>query len=67
MGPSLSLYFCISDPLDFISSLNRSCIVNVNADMATVLHIRLIHAIRHANIQSASLTEKTLKLFVHVI
>ena len=52
--------FCISDPYfkpsAFVSSLNPACIASVNVDVATVLRIRLIHAIRHASLQFAPLT-----------
>ena len=40
----------------FVSSLNPACNSNVNADMATVLRIRLIRAICHASLQSSSHT-----------
>ena len=60
MGPSLSIFlFYISNAEDglyfkptFVSSLNPACIANVN--VPTVLRIRLIHAICHANLQSTS-------------
>ena len=48
-----SLYF---KPSTLVSSLNPASMANVNADMATVFRITLIHEIWHASKQSTYLT-----------
>ena len=52
--PFFAFLFCFSDiyvnPFTIVSSLNQSCIANVNANVATVLRIRLIHAIHHVSL-----------------
>ena len=53
----ISLLYLWSLFSTFASSLNPACSSNINADVVTVLRIRLIHAIRHASQQSASLTQ----------
>ena len=50
-----SLISILSLSLSFLS--NQAYIANVNADVVTVLRIRLIHASRRASLQPASLTQ----------
>ena len=51
---------CISDLYfkhsTYVSFFNPASHVNVNADVVTVLRIRIVHASRHESLQSSSLT-----------